>query len=213
MIYGKKQLVLITAKIFKVGDYSKSASLKVYVTEITKRWTLYESRIRPYGSLDMRKKSLIPRVGKKPLYYRKSLESLLESARHDIVPRGASAPQSLSRTVINMFGDVSKGEVVNVECAKRKTDGGQNYRETFKLEPDRWFHHTLIVAPPKKRTAYQAIRSFMESVLYPNVKKTGEIIVEFEREFTDVSVRKAVSDLFRDAFLINPLAVTAGSPE
>jgi hypothetical protein len=78
--------------------------------------------------------------------------------------RGASALQALSKTVINLFGDVSKGEPVEVECAKRKSDGGQNYREVFRLEPDRWFHHTTIAPPPKKQSAYQAVRAYRADV-------------------------------------------------
>lgn len=118
--------------------------------------------------------------------------------------RGASALQSLSRTVINMFGDVSKGEPVNIECAKRKTDGGQNYSETFRLEPDRWFHHTTIVAPPVKQTAYKTIRKFMEAIIYPETKKMGELILEFEESFSEIAIKKAVSELFKDGFLDKP---------
>lgn len=64
--------------------------------------------------------------------------------------RGSSSFGNLSRTVFNMFGDVSKGETSTVYCAKRKTNGGQSYHETFKLESDRWFHQTTFVAPPPK---------------------------------------------------------------
>jgi hypothetical protein len=118
--------------------------------------------------------------------------------------RGASALQALSRTVINMFGDVSKGEPVNVECAKRKTDGGQNYSETFRLEADRWFHHTTIVPPPKKQTAYKTIRRFMENVAYPDMKTMGELILEFEDQFSEIAIKKAVSELYKDGFLDKP---------
>jgi hypothetical protein len=118
--------------------------------------------------------------------------------------RGASALQSLSRTVINMFGDVSKGEPVSIECAKRKTDGGQNYSETFRLEDDRWFHHTTIVAPPKKQTAYKTIRLFMEDIVYPETKTMGELILQFEETFSEIAIKKAVSELFKDGFLDKP---------
>lgn len=118
--------------------------------------------------------------------------------------RGASALQSLSRTVINMFGDVSKGEPVNIECAKRKTDGGQNYSETFRLEDDRWFHHTTIVAPPKKETAYKAIRRFMETVIYPATKTTREIIELFEDDFSEIAIKKAIGELHKDGYLDKP---------
>jgi hypothetical protein len=118
--------------------------------------------------------------------------------------RGASALQSLSRTVINMFGDVSKGEPVNIECAKRKTDGGQNYSETFRLEADRWFHHTTIVAPPVKMTAYKTIRRYMESVVFPDTKTMGELILHFEDQFSEIAIKKAVSELYKDGFLDRP---------
>lgn len=118
--------------------------------------------------------------------------------------RGASALQALSRTVINMFGDVSKGEPVNVECAKRKTDGGQNYSETFKLEQDRWFHHTTIAAPPPKQTAYGAIRRWMEQILYPETRTMGEIIAEFESRFSEIQIKRTVMELYKDGFLDRP---------
>lgn len=118
--------------------------------------------------------------------------------------RGASALQSLSRTVINMFGDVSKGEPVNIECAKRKTDGGQNYSETFRLEDDRWFHHTTIVAPPKKETAYKAIRRHMETVIYPETMSTREIIEKFEKDFSEIAIKKAIGELHKDGYLDKP---------
>ncbi len=118
--------------------------------------------------------------------------------------RGASALQSLSRTVINMFGDVSKGEPVNIECAKRKTDGGQNYSETFRLEDDRWFHHTTIVAPPKKETAYKAIRRHMETVIYPATQTTREIIELFEDNFSEIAIKKAIGELHKDGYLDKP---------
>lgn len=118
--------------------------------------------------------------------------------------RGASALQALSRTVINMFGDVSKGEPVNIECAKRKTDGGQNYSETFRLEDDRWFHHTTIVAPPVKQTAYKTIRKYMETIVYPETKTTGEIILHFEDQFSEIAIKKAVGELYKDGFLDKP---------
>jgi hypothetical protein len=103
-----------------------------------------------------------------------------------------------------MFGDVSKGEAVTVECAKRKTDGGQNYREVFKLEADRWFHHTTIVPPPKKRTVYSVIREYLETVIYPDTVSTADIIEKFESEFHEVSIKKAVTELFKDGFIEKP---------
>jgi hypothetical protein len=128
--------------------------------------------------------------------------------------RGASALQALSRTVINMFGDVSKGEPVNVECAKRKTDGGQNYNETFRLEDDRWFHHTTIVAPPKKKTAYRAIRDWMENVVFPETKTTREIIEHFENEFSEIAIKKAIGELYKDGYVDRPgHGVYCGKPQ
>ena len=118
--------------------------------------------------------------------------------------RGASALQSLSKVVINMFGDVSEGLPVTIECAKRKSDGGQKYRETFKLEDDRWFHHTMIVPPPKKKTAYQAIREFFESIIYPQMIATADVIAQFESEFSVDSIKKGLNELYKDGFLEKP---------
>ena len=135
-------------------------------------------------------------------HYGKSKNELETAGVH--AGRGASALQSLSRTVINMFGDVSKGEPVNIECAKRKTDGGQNYSETFRLDADRWFHHTTIVPPPKKQSAYRTIRKYMESICYPNTKTMGDLIVEFEDRYGEDSIKKAVGELYKDGFLDKP---------
>ncbi len=118
--------------------------------------------------------------------------------------RGASALQALSRTVINMKGDVSKGEPVTVECAKRKTDGGQNYSEVFTLEADRWFHHTTIAPAPPKQTAYQAVRRYMQAVQYPDKKTTAQVIDEFENQFTPDSIKKALSELYKDGYIDRP---------
>jgi len=118
--------------------------------------------------------------------------------------RGASALQALSRTVINMFGDVSKGEPVTVECAKRKTDGGQNYREVFALKDDRWFHHTTIVPPPPKKTAYQVLRAFFETIVYPDTVSTADVITKFEDQFGSDMVKKTLNELFKDGFIERP---------
>lgn len=117
--------------------------------------------------------------------------------------RGASALQALSRTVINMFGDVSKGEPVTVECAKRKTDGGQNYTRVFKLEADRWFHATHYVQAPKI-TAYKRIRQHMATVQYPETVTKADLITLFETDFKEDSIKKAVDELFRDGFIEKP---------
>lgn len=117
--------------------------------------------------------------------------------------RGASALQALSRTVINMFGDVSKGEPVTVECAKRKTDGGQNYTRVFKLEADRWFHLTNYVQAPKV-TAYKKIRQHMVTVQYPATVTKADLITLFESDFKEDSIKKAVDELFRDGFIEKP---------
>lgn len=135
-------------------------------------------------------------------HYGKAKNELESAGVH--AGRGASALQSLSRTVINMFGDVSKGELVTVECAKRKTHGGQNYQEVFRLEDDRWFHHTTIVPPPKKQTAYQTIRKFMETIVYPDLVSTAEIINKFQNDFGVDSIKKAVNELFKDGFIEKP---------
>lgn len=118
--------------------------------------------------------------------------------------RGASALQALSRTVINMFGDVSQGEHVTVECAKRKTDGGQKYREVFELKDDRWFHHTKFVAPPPKQTAYQVLRSYLKTIWYPEMKTKRELIEMFEDKFGPDSIKKAIDELYKDGFIDKP---------
>lgn len=118
--------------------------------------------------------------------------------------RGASALQALSRTVINMKGDVSKAELVTVECAKRKTDGGQNYREVFELREDRWFHHTTIAATPVKKTAYQVLRTYLADIQFPDTVKTSELIEKFELELEPQTIRKALVDLHKDGFVIRP---------
>lgn len=118
--------------------------------------------------------------------------------------RGASALQSLSRTVINMFGNVSEGETIEVVCAKRKTDGGQNYSISLKLEDDRWFHHATKVQAERKQTAYRAVRRYMESVLAPDSRTTGDLILEFEDRFSEETVKKAVGELYKDGFLERP---------
>lgn len=117
--------------------------------------------------------------------------------------RGASALQALSRTVINMFGDVSKGEPVTVECAKRKTDGGQNYTRVFKLEADRWFHLTHYVQAAKE-TAYKKIRRHMQSVQYPDTVTKADLITLFEADFKEDSIKKAVDELCKDGFIEKP---------
>lgn len=118
--------------------------------------------------------------------------------------RGASALQALSRTVINMFGDVSQGEHVTVECAKRKTDGGQKYREVFELRDDRWFHHTKFAPPPAKQTAYQVIRNYLRGIQYPDLKETKEIIEQFENDYGPDSIKKALKELYSDGFIDKP---------
>jgi hypothetical protein len=123
--------------------------------------------------------------------------------------RGASALQALSRTVINMFGDVSKGEAVTVECAKRKTDGGQNYREVFRLEDDRWFHHTTIAPPPKKPDAYFEIRDFVSTFAYPTTVSTAEVIDEFQsgrraNTLSVVHIKRTLKDLYDDGYIDRP---------
>lgn len=110
--------------------------------------------------------------------------------------RGASALQALSRTVINMFGDVSKGEPVTVECAKRKTDGGQNYREVFKLEADRWFHHTTIVAPPKKHSCSDALNEYInDNIHYPDTVTPADLDDAFQGQFGIDSINKTLASL------------------
>lgn len=136
-------------------------------------------------------------------HYGKGKQSEIEAAGVH-AGRGASALQALSRTVINMFGDVSKGEPVTVECAKRKTDGGQNYREVFKLEADRWFHHTTIVPPPPKKTAYQILRAFFENIIYPDTVSTADVITKFEDAFGADAIKKSLNELYKDGFIERP---------
>lgn len=116
--------------------------------------------------------------------------------------RGSSSFQNLSRTVFNMFGNVSKGEPVVVECAKRKTNGGLSYQQTMKLN-GRWFENALIAPPPKKQTAYQQIRDYLKSK-HPDEVKAAEIILEFEKDFSEDSVKKALAELYRDGFISKP---------
>ena len=118
--------------------------------------------------------------------------------------RGASALQALSRTVINMFGDVSQGEHVTVECAKRKTDGGQKYREVFELRDDRWFHHTKFAPPPPKQTAYQVLRAYIRTIQYPDSMATSDLIEKFENDFGPDSIKKALNELYKDGFIDKP---------
>ena len=98
--------------------------------------------------------------------------------------RGASNLQSLSQTVINMFGNVSKGEPITFECAKRKTDGGQNYREVFELKEDRWFHNSLIAPPPKPKTCADSLNEFInDHVFYPETITPADLAEVFEGVF------------------------------
>jgi hypothetical protein len=136
-------------------------------------------------------------------HYGKGKSSEIEAAGVH-AGRGASALQALSKTVFNMHGDVSKGEPVTVECAKRKSDGGQNYREVFKLEKDRWFHHTTIVPPPPKRTAYQVIRNYFQTVIYPDTVSTADVITKFESAFGADMIKKALTELYKDGFIERP---------
>lgn len=117
--------------------------------------------------------------------------------------RGASALQALSRTVINMFGNVSEGETITVACAKRKTDGGQNYSISLKLEDDRWFHHATKVPAPQKLSAYKTIRTYMSDI-YPSQRTTGDLITEFENRFSERQIKGTVAELYKDGFLDRP---------
>jgi RecA-family ATPase len=116
--------------------------------------------------------------------------------------RGASALQALSRTVINMFGDVSKGEQVTVECAKRKTDGGQNYREVFELRDDRWFHHTKFAPPPKKRSCSEVLKEYInDNVHYPDTITPADLADLFQDDYKIDWINKSLASLSLGGFI------------
>ncbi len=118
--------------------------------------------------------------------------------------RGASALQALSRTVINMFGDVSKGEPVTVECAKRKTDGGQNYRKVFRLHEDRWFHEAAVAPPPPRKDPHLEIRDFVAGYRYPLTVTMTEIVERFEDDMSVRHIKRIVKELFSDGMIYRP---------
>lgn len=119
--------------------------------------------------------------------------------------RGASNLQSLSQTVINMFGNVSKGEPITFECAKRKTDGGQNYREVFELKDDRWFHHTTIVAPPKSKSCADTLNDYInDNILYPDTVTPADLADVFDGVFGIDMINKTLKTLADNGFIEKP---------
>lgn len=131
-------------------------------------------------------------------HYGKAKQELESAGVH--AGRGASALQALSRTVINLFGDVSKGEPITVECAKRKTDGGKNYREAFELGDDRWFHTTTLVPPACRPTAYSSVMDFMQA-------SAGDVHIKgvteaFRGKYGPDSVAKALGKLVKEGYLL-----------
>lgn len=116
--------------------------------------------------------------------------------------RGASNLQSLSQTVINMFGNVSKGEPIIFECAKRKTDGGQNYREAFELKDDRWFHPSLIVPPPKARSCAETLNEYInDNVTFPNTVTPADLLDIFDGVFGIDMINKSLGVLAANGFI------------
>jgi len=107
--------------------------------------------------------------------------------------RGTSSFGNLSRTVFNMYGDVSKGEPSTVICAKRKTDGGQSYKEVFKLKDDRWFHATTIVSPPRAKSCMEAIVDFLKAQGW---RKTPvkDILNELEKNYHRATIFRTLKD-------------------
>lgn len=116
--------------------------------------------------------------------------------------RGASNLQSLSQTVINMFGNVSKGEPIIFECAKRKTDGGQNYREAFELKDDRWFHPSMIVPPPKARSCAETLNEYInDNVTFPNTITPADLLDIFDGVFGIDMINKSLNVLATNGFI------------
>lgn len=116
--------------------------------------------------------------------------------------RGASNLQSLSQTVINMFGNVSKGEPIIFECAKRKTDGGQNYREAFELKDDRWFHPSLIVPPPKARSCAETLNEYInDKVTFPDTITPADLLDIFDGVFGIDMINKSLNVLATNGFI------------
>ena len=110
--------------------------------------------------------------------------------------RGASAFMSLSKTVYNLEGDVSKGETVRVVCAKRKSDNGQRYIEPLKLDHEtRWFQPDVrtVTEYPKKHDPHVQVMDFVDFYRYPRTVSTGTVC----EHFPDFSVRK-VKGILKD---------------
>lgn len=133
-------------------------------------------------------------------HYGKGKTELEQAGVH--AGRGASNLQSLSQTVINMFGNVSKGEPITFECAKRKTDGGQNYREVLELREDRWFHHTTIAPPPKQRSCADTLNEYInDNITFPDTVTPADLADIFDGVFGIDMINKTLSVLAGNGFI------------
>lgn len=108
--------------------------------------------------------------------------------------RGASNLQSLSQTVINMFGNVSKGEPVTVECAKRKTDGGTQYRKVLELREDRWFHEAAIAPAPKQELIFE-IRDYVCGYQFNRPVTLQKLMEHFGPRTSPAGIKRHLKDL------------------
>lgn len=119
--------------------------------------------------------------------------------------RGASALQGLSKTVINLYGDVSAGDTATIACEKRKADGGTKYREVFKLNSEtRWFEQTMTAPAPKKQDPHLLINSFISDFQYPQTITTKEIIGRFQSEMSVIYIKKILADLVQMGMISKP---------
>ena len=101
-----------------------------------------------------------------------------------------------------MFGNVSKGEPITFECAKRKTDGGQNYREVFELKEDRWFHTSLIAPTPKPRSCAETLNEYInDNVVFPETITPADLLDIFDGVFGIDMINKALSVLATNGFI------------
>lgn len=117
--------------------------------------------------------------------------------------RGASAFMSLSKTVYNLEGDVSKGETVKVVCAKRKSDNGQRYNEPLKLDPEtRWFEKdvNMATALPKRSDPHIEVRDFVARYQWPATVATGTVCQAFPQYSLD-KVKRMLGDLVREGMI------------
>lgn len=117
--------------------------------------------------------------------------------------RGASAFMSLSKTVYNLEGDVSKGETVKVICAKRKSGDGTRYNEPLKLDPEtRWFHRdsSTVTEVPRRSDPHMEIQGFVDFFKWPNTVTTKTVCENFPRHSVD-KVKRILRDLVSERMI------------